>query len=115
MGKWWKRAPEQWHSGELLLACGATAVADLRAAVAAELNYSCSAGIAHNKVFSAAFCPFTPGCVCICALSGSICTIMSGRIAQRRAMLHGPGLRRLDHVEHHLQCSRCNKAQVTAI
>lgn len=55
-GEWWKRAPEQWHSGELLLACGATAVADLRAAVAAELNYSCSAGIAHNKVCSAACC-----------------------------------------------------------
>lgn len=47
--EWWKRSPEQWHSGELLLACGATAVADLRAAVAAELDYSCSAGIAHNK------------------------------------------------------------------
>lgn len=46
---WWGRAPEQWQAGELLLACGATAVADLRAAVAAELDYSCSAGIAHNK------------------------------------------------------------------
>ncbi len=46
---WWKRHPEQWQAGELLLACGATAVADLRAAVAAELDYSCSAGIAHNK------------------------------------------------------------------
>ena len=46
---WWARAPEQWQAGELLLACGATAVADLRAAVAAELDYSCSAGIAHNK------------------------------------------------------------------
>ncbi|KAL3149821.1 hypothetical protein ABBQ38_013642 [Trebouxia sp. C0009 RCD-2024] len=50
--EWWKRSPEQWHSGELLLACGATAVADLRAAVAAELNYSCSAGIAHNKILA---------------------------------------------------------------
>ncbi len=46
---WWKRSPEQWQAGELLLACGATAVAELRAAVAAELGYSCSAGIAHNK------------------------------------------------------------------
>lgn len=46
---WWNRHPEQWQAGELLLACGATAVADLRAAVAAELDYSCSAGIAHNK------------------------------------------------------------------
>lgn len=50
--EWWKRSPEQWHSGELLLACGATAVADLRAAVAAELDYSCSAGIAHNKILA---------------------------------------------------------------
>ena len=49
---WWERSPEQWQAGELLLACGATAVADLRAAVAAELGYSCSAGIAHNKVCS---------------------------------------------------------------
>ena len=62
MRKWWERAPEKWHSGELLLACGATAVADLRAAVAAELNYSCSAGIAHNKACFAAFC-LLPMCV----------------------------------------------------
>ena len=46
---WWERPAELWQSGELLLACGAAAVADLRAAVAAELDYSCSAGIAHNK------------------------------------------------------------------
>ncbi|DBA85636.1 TPA: hypothetical protein ACH3X1_005212 [Trebouxia sp. C0004] len=49
---WWKRHPEQWQAGELLLACGATAVADLRAAVATELDYSCSAGIAHNKILA---------------------------------------------------------------
>lgn len=49
---WWKRSPEQWKAGELLLACGATAVAELRAAVAAELDYSCSAGIAHNKILA---------------------------------------------------------------
>lgn len=53
VGNWWKRSPELWQSGELLLACGATAVADLRAAVAAELDYSCSAGIAHNKASTA--------------------------------------------------------------
>lgn len=63
VGAWWERAPEQWHSGELLLACGATAVADLRAAVAAELSYSCSAGIAHNKVCSATSCLLPPGYV----------------------------------------------------
>lgn len=64
MGEWWKRAPEHWRSGELLLACGATAVADLRAGVAAELNYSCSAGIAHNKACSAASCLRCRGAVC---------------------------------------------------
>jgi len=56
---WWNRHPEQWQAGELLLACGATAVADLRAAVAAELDYSCSAGIAHNKAsYQIASCMF---------------------------------------------------------
>lgn len=49
---WWDRPAQLWQTGELLLACGATAVADLRAAVAAELGYSCSAGIAHNKILA---------------------------------------------------------------
>ena len=47
---WWQRPPVLWQAVERGLACGATAVADLRAAVAAELGYSCSAGVAHNKV-----------------------------------------------------------------
>ena len=42
---WWTRPPDLWHPGELLLACGAVAVAELRAAVADELGYSCSAGV----------------------------------------------------------------------
>ena len=41
---WWNRPAEDWGSGERLLACGAAAVADLRAAVFAELGYTCSAG-----------------------------------------------------------------------
>ena len=49
---WWQRPAELWQTGELLLACGAATVADLRAAVADELGYSCSAGIAHNKILA---------------------------------------------------------------
>lgn len=86
VGEWWQRAPEQWHSRELLLACGATAVADLRAAVAAELNYSCSAGIAHNKACSAACCHLSLGCVY--ALSGHTCAQLDvGRTHQE--LTHG--------------------------
>eukprot|EP00891_Asterochloris_glomerata_P001049 jgi/Astpho2/1049/gw1.00017.35.1_t len=50
--EWWQRPAEAWQPGERLLACGAVAVADLRAAVAAQLGYSCSAGVAHNKILS---------------------------------------------------------------
>ncbi|KAK9866888.1 hypothetical protein WJX84_001766 [Apatococcus fuscideae] len=49
---WWNRPAEDWGSGERLLACGAAAVADLRAAVFAELGYTCSAGVAHNKILA---------------------------------------------------------------
>ena len=41
---WYGRPAESWGEGERLLACGASAVADLRAAVQAELGFSCSAG-----------------------------------------------------------------------
>lgn len=41
---WYKRPVEACGEGERLLACGAAAVADLRAAVQAELGFSCSAG-----------------------------------------------------------------------
>lgn len=49
---WWQRPPEAWRPGERLLACAAAAVADLRAAVAAELGYTCSAGVAHTKLMA---------------------------------------------------------------
>ena len=42
--EWWQRPAEAWQPGERLLACGGAAVADLRAAVAVQLGYSCSAG-----------------------------------------------------------------------
>lgn len=49
---WWQRPPEAWRPGEQLLAAAAAAVADLRAAVAAELGYTCSAGVAHTKILA---------------------------------------------------------------
>ena len=41
---WWQRSEEDWTEEERLLACCASAVADLRAAVKAELGFTCSAG-----------------------------------------------------------------------
>ena len=48
MQAWWARPAERWGPGERLLACGAAAVADLRAAVWEELGYSCSAGAGRS-------------------------------------------------------------------
>lgn len=42
---------------DALLACGAVIVAELRAAVLAETQFTCSAGIAHNKVCCELFGP----------------------------------------------------------
>ena len=41
---WWARPAEAWGCGERLLAAGAAAVADLRAAVFSELGFTTSAG-----------------------------------------------------------------------
>ncbi|KAK9826753.1 hypothetical protein WJX81_005483 [Elliptochloris bilobata] len=49
---WWARPTEAWGCGERLLAAGAAAVADLRAAVHSELGFTTSAGIAHNKILA---------------------------------------------------------------
>jgi hypothetical protein len=49
---WWQRPVEAWGPGERLLAAASTAVADLRAAVLAELGYTCSAGISHTKLLA---------------------------------------------------------------
>ncbi|EIE19275.1 DNA/RNA polymerase, partial [Coccomyxa subellipsoidea C-169] len=49
---WWHRPVGAWGPGQRLLACGAAVVAELRAAVRRELGYSCSAGIAHNKILA---------------------------------------------------------------
>ncbi|CAL8468278.1 g7818 [Coccomyxa elongata] len=49
---WWHRPVGVWAPGQRLLACGAAVVAELRAAVSRELGFSCSAGIAHNKILA---------------------------------------------------------------
>lgn len=43
-GSWWDRPEGEWGDGERLLACAATIMVELRAAVKAELKYTCSAG-----------------------------------------------------------------------
>lgn len=50
--QWFVRPPDAWHDGERLLAAAAGIVADARAAVEAELGYTCSAGIAHTKILA---------------------------------------------------------------
>ena len=45
-----------WQEHELLLAAGSLVVAELRAAVRNNLGYSCSAGVAHNKILAKLGC-----------------------------------------------------------
>ncbi|KAK9812531.1 hypothetical protein WJX73_006603 [Symbiochloris irregularis] len=49
---WWDRNDQSWGDGERLLATTAAIMVELRAAVRAELGYTCSAGIAHNKILA---------------------------------------------------------------
>jgi DNA polymerase eta len=49
---WWCRPASSWRHDEQLLAAGAVVVAQLRAAVAQQLGFSCSAGIAHSKILA---------------------------------------------------------------
>ncbi|KAF8071262.1 hypothetical protein HT031_001345 [Scenedesmus sp. PABB004] len=49
---WWARPAHAWGPDEALLAAGAVVVAELRAAVAARLGFSCSAGLAQTKILS---------------------------------------------------------------
>lgn len=50
--QWFLRSPHLWQDGERLLAAAACVIADARAAVEAELGYTCSAGIAHTKILA---------------------------------------------------------------
>ena len=49
---WWTRDPHDWPQDEVLLAAGACVVARARAAVTADLGFTCSAGIAANKLLA---------------------------------------------------------------
>eukprot|EP00752_Nemacystus_decipiens_P013908 g12345.t1 len=51
-GYWWGRPMGELTEDELLLGCGAAVVSTLRAAVRSELGYSCTAGVAHNKLLA---------------------------------------------------------------
>jgi len=53
---WWRRPLPMWPQDELLLAVGALITAELRASVSEQLGYSCSAGIAHNKIVAKLCC-----------------------------------------------------------
>ncbi|CAM9153003.1 unnamed protein product [Choristocarpus tenellus] len=50
--RWWSRPLHRWGQDEMLLACGAAVVAHLRKAVFHHLGYTCSAGVAHNKLLA---------------------------------------------------------------
>ena len=49
---WWSRHPPEWTDDEALLAAGCCIVARARAAVRETLRFSCSAGIAANKLLA---------------------------------------------------------------
>ena len=54
--RWWDRPLADWPEDELLLATGSAVVAELRAEVRRKLGYSCSAGVAHNKLLAKLGC-----------------------------------------------------------
>eukprot|EP00928_Gymnodinium_smaydae_P056801 TRINITY_DN4011_c1_g4_i1.p1 TRINITY_DN4011_c1_g4~~TRINITY_DN4011_c1_g4_i1.p1 ORF type:complete len:708 (-),score=134.94 TRINITY_DN4011_c1_g4_i1:302-2425(-) len=49
---WWTRDAESWPAGEALLAAGAALVARARAEVTRQLGFTCSAGVAANKMLA---------------------------------------------------------------
>ncbi|CAN0156114.1 unnamed protein product [Pylaiella littoralis] len=49
---WWARPEGAFTEDEALLVCGSAVVSRLRAAVRSELSYSCTAGVAHNKLLA---------------------------------------------------------------
>lgn len=49
---WWERPEQEWTDADKLLVCGAAVIASLREQVTEQLGYSCSAGIAVNKMLA---------------------------------------------------------------
>eukprot|EP01052_Picozoa_sp_SAG31_P061294 SAG31_NODE_20385_length_576_cov_0.924528_1_plen_123_part_10 len=54
--RWWRRKLLLWRPQELLFAAASVVVAELRAAVSNETGYSCSAGVASNKLLAKLCC-----------------------------------------------------------
>lgn len=50
--RWWARTAPEWNDEDMLLAAAAAIVARARAAVTRELGFTCSAGIAANKLLA---------------------------------------------------------------
>ena len=49
---WWGRTPPEWPHAESLFAAGAAAVGGARAEVTRRLGFTCSAGVAANKLLA---------------------------------------------------------------
>ena len=49
---WWSRDAEEWSDEELMLAAGSAIVARARREVTKQLTFTCSAGVAMNKLMA---------------------------------------------------------------
>ncbi len=49
---WWDRSLPEWTTNERLMVCGAVILSEMRAAVTAELGYTCSGGLAPSKLLA---------------------------------------------------------------
>jgi len=50
--RWWARTPTEWDDDEALLAAGAVVVSRARREVTRQLSFTCSAGVAPNKLLA---------------------------------------------------------------
>ena len=50
--RWWARTPAEWDDDEALLAAGAVVVSRARREVTRQLSFTCSAGVAPNKLLA---------------------------------------------------------------
>ena len=50
--RWWSRAASEWRDDEALLAAGALVVSNARREVTRQLGFTCSAGVAPNKLLA---------------------------------------------------------------
>ena len=50
--RWWSRAASEWRDDEVLLAAGALVVSNARREVTRQLGFTCSAGVAPNKLLA---------------------------------------------------------------